>query len=132
MGCGPLRFLFVLTKALAFTTHVWNICGPQQKSEPPLTATTYPDKFWHCMVRMVDQRDHAIVNDLTFDDLQRSVVTPWIAGRPFSVAGTIVRSSSDVAEIRVSRTDHPQENYAEQHNAEMRNRGIADMVAHSG
>lgn len=93
-----------------------------------MDLTNPPERYWHCIVELTGEKRYTIVNDLTFVDLQRTVVHPWLAGRPFTVAGTVIRSSEQVGRIRIVHTPQPQETYAQQHNAERRARGIADMA----
>lgn len=87
-----------------------------------------PTKYWHCRVKLTRAKDYAVVNDLTFDELERTIVRPWNSGRPFTVAGTVVRSASDVSEIRIEHTEYPQDYYAREHNSSMRSSGIVDMA----
>lgn len=87
-----------------------------------------PDRFYHCYVSVEGSDDYAIVNDLTKEDLRLRIVSPWLRSRPFNVAGTIVPGSDKVREIRIVRTDEPQQVYAERHNREMRASGIADLA----
>ena len=86
-----------------------------------------PDQYWHCLVQMPDQKRPAVVNDLTFEELERTIVAPWRSGRPFTVAGTIIRSADAMQEIRISHTREPQSAYAARHDAQMAARNIADM-----
>lgn len=93
-----------------------------------IDLTNPPERYWHCSVKVSGEKKYAIVNDLTFTELERTIVEPWNSGRTFTVSGTVVRSSSDIAEIKIAHTDNPQSFYAEQHNARMRASGIADMA----
>jgi hypothetical protein len=77
---------------------------------------------------MPGHKNSAIVNDLTFEELERTIVKPWLAGRPFTVAGTIVRSTDQVTRIRIVHTPEPQEVHAQRHNAAMRASGISDLA----
>lgn len=87
-----------------------------------------PDKFWHCRVTVAGRKKPSVVNDLNYQELQRTIVRPWLAGRPFTVSGAIVKSPSEATDIRIVHTARPQESYASEHNARMRNRGIADLA----
>lgn len=87
-----------------------------------------PTQYWHCRVKIAGQKDYSIVNDLTFADLTRSVVNPWLSAQPFSVSGTIVRSSESVTDIRIVHTDQPMQAYSDRHYASMRASGIADLA----
>lgn len=87
-----------------------------------------PEKFWHCSVKVTGEKDQSVVNDLSFSDLKRTIVSPWNEGKPFTVSGIVVRSSANVSEIKITHTPNPQKFYAEQHNASMKASGIADMV----
>ena len=87
-----------------------------------------PERYWHCLVEVTGAKGSAIVNDMDFSQLVKSVVEPWLAGRPFTVSGTIVRSPETVNKIKIVHTPEPQEFYARRHNAEMRSSGIADMA----
>ncbi len=84
-------------------------------------------KFWHCGVKFGKKTKLSIVNDLSFEELKKTIIDPWNAGRAFSVAGLIVRSSADVSEIRIVWTQNPMQFFADQHNARMRASGIADL-----
>ena len=74
-----------------------------------------PSQYWHCRVKIAGLKDYSIVNDLTFVDLMRSIVNPWLSAQPFSVSGTIVRSSDSVTEIRIVHTDEPMQAYSDRH-----------------
>jgi hypothetical protein len=87
-----------------------------------------PDRYWHCLVEVTGAKGTAIVNDMDFDQLMKSVVEPWLAGRPFTVSGTIVRSPETVNKIKIVHTSEPQDFYATRHNSRMRASGIADMA----
>jgi predicted nucleotide-binding protein len=93
--------------------------------------TDYPKEYWHCHVE-VDaggkKSTTAIFNDLTIEELWQQVVKPWHLQRPFTVDGAIIRDYDKVQKIKITQTPHPQHYYAEQHNARMHNKGIADMA----
>ena len=93
-----------------------------------MDLTNPPERFWHCSVQMTGQSKPSILNDVTFDELDRTVLQPWLTGRSFVIAGTIVRSSEQVAEIRIAHTDYPKKHFADAHNARMRSIGINDMA----
>lgn len=71
-------------------------------------------RYWHCCVKIAGQKVDAIINDISFAELERQVVTPWNSGQAFSVAGTVVRSSETVSEIRIVWTERPLQFHAEQ------------------
>ncbi|MBE9109311.1 hypothetical protein IQ273_07770 [Nodosilinea sp. LEGE 07298] len=83
--------------------------------------------FWHCSVQLSSSKAVSVANDLTFEELHKLVVSPWLSGTPFVISGTIVRSSAQVVKIRVAHTDKPMEYYAKAYNERMRVQGIADM-----
>jgi len=93
-----------------------------------MSAIDPKSKYWHCFVLLSGQKNRAVVNDLTFEELERSVVTPFLLGQAFTVSGAIVRKSDSAAEIRIVRTDQPQKVYADQHDASMRASGISDLA----
>jgi hypothetical protein len=86
-----------------------------------------PERYYHCRVELPNGKD-AVANDLTFAELESSIVMPWRAHRPFTVAGTLVRSQDSVSGIRIVFTPQPREFYAAQHNARTHAQGIADFV----
>lgn len=89
-----------------------------------------PEQYWHCLLTMMDDTNGptAVVNDLSFSDLQRLIVEPWHKGVAFPVAGIIVRSRDLVREIRISHTPHPKKVYSDQHYAESRGSGVIDLA----
>lgn len=87
-----------------------------------------PERYWHCAVKPSGAKSHSVVNDLTYAELEKTIVAPWLSGRPFTVAGTLVRSSDAIESIKITRTEHPKSVYADQHNARMHSQGVADMA----
>jgi hypothetical protein len=90
--------------------------------------TQPPEVFWHCKIKIAGDRKATIVNDLSFAELKKSIVDPWNAGQPFSVAGTIVRSPDKVDEIHIVWTPESQKVQAERYNRETRARGVGDFA----
>ncbi|MBA6413667.1 nucleotide-binding protein [Parahaliea sp. F7430] len=91
----------------------------------------YPNEFWHCHVELNSsgkKNPSAVFNDLTIQELWDQIVIPWHSGRPFTVDGMIVKDLKDVHKIKITHTPNSKRHYAEQHNASMRNSGIADMA----
>lgn len=87
-----------------------------------------PDQYWHCMVTLAGDKNFSVVNDLSFDELQKTIVRPWTSGKPFTVGGTIIRSHESVKQIKISHTDMSKQFYADRHYERMRSSGIADMA----
>jgi hypothetical protein len=87
-----------------------------------------PEKYWHCKVHLNGEKRPAVVNDLTFRDLEHTILMPWRAGRTFTVPGTLVQSSASLKEIKITQTDQPQRHYADQYNNSMRNSNFVDMA----
>lgn len=89
----------------------------------------YKNQYWHCYVKKTNSKEkYKIVNDLTFAELQKQIIDPWIEERAFTVSGMIIRNSTEVDEIKITQTDHPQSFYAITHNEKMRQRGITDLA----
>jgi hypothetical protein len=87
-----------------------------------------PPKYRHCRVKLAGTKTYSVVNDLTFDRLERTIIAPWNSSRPFTVAGAVIRGPGDVSEIRIEHTNHPKDHYAQEHNARMRSSSVADMA----
>ena len=87
-----------------------------------------PELYWHCGVKLGGQKKTTIVNDFDFENLYKTIVLPWREGRPFTVSGTIVRSSDIVETIKITHTDQSQKAFAANHNARMDASGIADFA----
>ena len=88
---------------------------------------TSPDLYWHCSLKMIGTKDFSVVNDLSFQDLKKTIVSPWNARRPFTVAGTVVQSTDSVESIKITHTDQPQSYYASHHEQRMSASGICDL-----
>ena len=65
-----------------------------------------------------------VVNDLTFVELQRTIIRPWRAEHAFTISGRIVRKAEEVKEVRIVHTVEPQRVHAERYDAEMRSRRV--------
>jgi len=65
---------------------------------------SYPEKYWHCFVKLINSRHYSVVNDLSFIELHQQIVDPWLKSRPFTISGKIVRSSEQVEEIKITYT----------------------------
>lgn len=76
---------------------------------------------------MIGTKDFSVVNDLSFQDLKKTIVSPWNARRPFTVAGTVVQSTDSVESIKITHTDQPQSYYASHHEQRMSASGICDL-----
>lgn len=88
----------------------------------------YPENYWHCSVKLVGQKKHAVANDLTFTELHRQIIEPWLQVRAFTISGAIITPQSSVEEIKITHTIAAQEFYAQKHNAEAMAAGILDLV----
>jgi len=76
-----------------------------------MDLTNPPSSYWHCLVEVPGRKHETIVNDLTFQDLDRTIIRPWHSGSPFTVSGTVVRSDQ-VTRIRIVHTAEPKEVFA--------------------
>jgi hypothetical protein len=86
-----------------------------------------PELYWHCVVKIGEKSRHAVINDLSFDQLIRNIVDPWKSGRQFSVSGTLVKQGN-ITEIKISHTPNPAEVYAQTHYQKMARSGITDLA----
>ncbi|TAW73040.1 hypothetical protein ELI16_14385 [Rhizobium ruizarguesonis] len=87
-----------------------------------------PEQYWHAAVKDTDDKRHSVANDLNLETLLRTIVRPWRARLPISIAGRIVNPASLPQEVRIVQTSEPKESFAEKHNARMRNSGISDLA----
>lgn len=95
---------------------------------PGVDLVNPPQRYWHCAVKIEDAHGYHIVNDLTYADLERTILVPWRSGRAFTVSGLIVRPNAGITEIKIAHTTHAREVYAARHNQEMQASGIADLA----
>jgi len=93
----------------------------------------HPEHYWHCHVRLrgAQDRDYAVVNDLSFAALNAQVVDPWHACVPFPVAGKVVSRREDVEEIKITHTGEPKQSYSDRHYAQRRANGVIDWATDS-
>jgi hypothetical protein len=89
-----------------------------------------PDKYWHVYVKLIGakDRDYAVANDLSFEDVQTKIVSPWHAGSAFPVSGKVVPSVDKVQEIKITQTADPKAMYSERHYAHQRASNVVDMA----
>lgn len=85
-------------------------------------------KFWHCHVQLLGEKKSAVVNDLTFAELERQIIEPWHCGATFPVAGLVVRNRDEVQNIKITHTDRPQSDIAAEFDARSRANGVVDMA----
>jgi len=71
-----------------------------------------PEKYWHCAVKVGDKSPYAVMNDLSFSQLKKNILDPWLSGRQFFVSGTLVKKEK-VSEIRIVHTPYLTEKYVE-------------------
>lgn len=90
--------------------------------------SSYPDKYWHCAIKLLNQKDYSVVNDLSFEKLQEKIVRPWIASKPFTVDGKIVNKRESLEEIKITQTPEAQDYYRQIHNAKMERANIIDAA----
>lgn len=88
----------------------------------------FPEKFWHCYVKIEGNKKYAVENDLSFDQLQSRIITPWYQSAPFTVSGKIITKDSLIEEIKVTHTLEQQRVWADRHNARKRAANICDMA----
>ena len=93
-----------------------------------MSVSNPPDQYWHCLVKLTDHEEPAVVNDLRYTDVERMIVRPWLSGQPFTVAGSIVRPTLGVAQIKIVHTDQPQQTFSDRHYASLRGTGIVDFA----
>jgi hypothetical protein len=80
--------------------------------------------YWHCYVSpkpsgsaKKSSKNYFVVNDLSEDQLQKTIVQPWLTGTPFTVAGRIIKTQDEVEEIRITHTNDSARTYADTFNA---------------
>jgi len=88
----------------------------------------YPEKFWHCYVKLEGNKVYAVENDLSFDQLQSRILTPWFQSSPFTISGKIITKDSRIEEIKVTHTEEEKSVWADRHNARKRAANIVDMA----
>lgn len=89
---------------------------------------TYPEKYWHCYVKLEGNTSYAVENDLSFGQLTVRILTPWHQSTPFTVCGKILNKNSKIEEIKVTQTDEPQNMWADRHNSRQRANNVCDMA----
>lgn len=79
----------------------------------------YPEKFWHCRVRLRNPNNSSwsITNDATIQQIRDQIVEPWHQERPFIVGKTQVTNRSLVEQILIEYTPQDKNYYFEQHKA---------------
>jgi hypothetical protein len=50
-----------------------------------------PIQYWHCLVKLADREETAIVNDLRYEDLERTIVRPWLLARIYLLIRAVDR-----------------------------------------
>ena len=92
-----------------------------------MAEKSFPGQFWHCKVEFPDGR-YRVANDLTFSQLERTILGPWRAGRDFVLEGQIVRPGRTTVELTIVHTSEPQRVIQQDHEDEMDVRGTTDLA----
>ncbi len=87
-----------------------------------------PERYWHCSVTLSNQKNYYVVNDLSFEELNRNIVTPWQSGQLFTVGGAVVHPGKNVEKIRIAYTPQPKDFYARERDIQMSQRRINDWT----
>jgi hypothetical protein len=90
--------------------------------------TDYPSQYWHCYVKLQGNKKYAVHNDLSFEQIQSQILSPWHQSSPFTVSGKILTKDSQIEEIKVTQTDEPQRVWADRHNDRQRANNVCDMA----
>ena len=69
-----------------------------------------PELYWHCAIKIGEKSPYAVVNDLSFSQLKKNIIDPWLSGRQFFVSGILVKKEK-VSEIRIAYTPYTTEKY---------------------
>jgi hypothetical protein len=76
-----------------------------------MDLTNPPSKYWHCLVRPKGKKSTPVVNDLMFEDIQKTIIIPWHEKRVITVSGTLVDPAAGVEQIRIVQTQGPKQAY---------------------
>jgi hypothetical protein len=92
--------------------------------------TEYPEKYWHCAIKNINEKRYFVVNDLTYQELQKKIIQPWLNKTAFTVDGKIINPKGElqIEEIKISQTPQTRDYYANAHNSRMQSRGILDAA----
>ena len=69
-----------------------------------------PELYWHCAIKIGEKSPYAVVNDISFSQLKKNIIDPWLSGRQFFVSGILVKKEK-VSEIRIAYTPYTTEKY---------------------
>lgn len=97
-------------------------------SQPKEPLARYPEKYWHCYVKLEANKAYAVENDLSFAALTERILMPWHQSCPFVVSGKIISRNTAIEEIKVTQTKESAQAWAQDHNARMEARGIGDLA----
>lgn len=97
-------------------------------SQPQDSLAKYPEKYWHCYVKLEGNRSYAVENDLSFTALTQRILTPWHQSSPFTVSGKIINKASSIEEIKVTQTNEPMRAWADRHNTRMEAQSVWDRA----
>lgn len=85
--------------------------------------------YYHChiVISELKKDKEYILNDLDKQNLLDTIVQPYASKEQFVFDGYVI-NPAQVKRLKVTETDKPASYYADRHNAEMRNAGIADFA----
>lgn len=88
-----------------------------------------PKNYWHCCIQLGGKNPNwSVVNDLTFDELQKQIITPWQQEKKFAVGGLVIPNRSQVAEVKIVHTRRSQKQIEAERDEEHRANNFCDMV----
>ena len=91
-----------------------------------------PKNYWHCYIQLGGKNPNwSVVNDLTFDELQKQIIKPWHEEKKFTVGGLVISNRSQVAEVKIVHTRRSQKQIEAERDEEHRANNFCDMVTDS-
>ena len=92
------------------------------------TKMVRPEKYWHCLVQLIGGKKYAVMNDMSFPDLQQQIIDPWHRGIVFPVSGLVVSAREQVEKIKITHTNRPLETFIAEKTARDRAAGWCDLA----
>lgn len=86
-----------------------------------MSLNDYPKQFWHFLIKTKGQRKEKIINDLSFEQLNETIIKPWSENNELSLLGLYITDKKQIEKISIVQTAEALKFYSQQNSKRLKN-----------